>query len=601
MKLTIFFKQYRDAPGSATLPPNAQATYSRATGASAASSTKTLGQERYILQDSAHPNLGRHHHSAHASLPGAGSARTTVQTYFPGAPPPNANQEKLVYKASSSNGHGSGNASANSSTPTPKAHAFTATTPTAHAHSQSQSKHKSYNLSVSELHTAPASNSAFSVPLTNSSSDERPRRRKDSHRRTTSASTSGHALSNSTASASTEDSSHESHEGHGDGSELWKSGTSLSQMSQGHPSIAQKRGGQVQQHLSHSQQRIPPPQPPSAPYGAGAPASAGAPGFRRSRGISDAPAPQSHYSPVVVKLHSNGRTSKDEKLPSRPDTATSGSRSGRDDEDEGDRGRGRTKEKDTSFMGRVRARSNSLTKGLSKVIEYPKYLASKVSNKRQSKQLGTGGSSGVLAYSEHGHGNASGEAFDGYPYTPSTSTTTTASTAASPTSAGPPPPAPAPHHNHSKSSIILSSQHLHVAPSSNGKKREHKRSLSAQPILGHQALSPPPQPQRIAPSSFSAQPRLRKHLTSKEREKRDQNRTSPMTRAKNDILQMWEDVEGVDPRRSGVAHAQVQISQSRIGEGVAFPRVERDRGEMREYAPAAAIPFSTERIAPRRR
>lgn len=612
---------YRDAPGSATMPANAQATYSRATGASAASSTKTIGQERYVLQEqpTQPTTLPRHHHSAHASLPGggAGSSRTVVQNFFPAS----TNQEKLVYKAPSSNGHGSGNASANSSTPTPKANAFNGTANAAPSNgtntpTPAHAKHKSYNLTMSSsdvamLATAPAGTTGFTIPLTNSSSDERPRRRKDSHRRTTSGAvnlgaSSGsqhshhhHALSNSTTSASTEDSSHESGDG-GDqtGSDMWRSGTSLSQMSQGHPSMAQKHGAQVQQQLSRSQQRISPPAATGPPNTAATQGPGSA--YRRSRGISDAPAPQSHYShtgPHVVKLHSsNSRSSKDEK---RPGTATSESRSGRDDYDDDDsrdqRGRGRTKEKDTSFMGRVRSRSNSLTKAITKVtIEYPKYLVNKMSGKRESKRLGAGGSSGVLAYSEHGHGNASGEAFDGYAYPPSTSTsTTTASTSAhSPISAA------LPHHNHSRSNIIHPSQNPFNAqptPAVSSKKREHKRSLSAQPALGH-GLSP-------APSSYAPQPRLKKPLTHKELEKRNQYRTSPMTAAKINVLESWEGVGDLGPRQSGAFHPQIQLTQQQqkyAEGGVAFPRFDKER-ERGEYVATSAVPYSTERSAPRRR
>jgi hypothetical protein len=368
-------------------------------------------------------------------------------------------------------------------------------------------------------------------------------------------------MSPSTASASTEGSSHG--EGEGD-SDLWKSGTSLSQMSQSHASMSQKRG---RQHSS-SQQRLPIPAQPA---------------HRRSRGSSDAPAPQAHY---LVKLTSR----KDEKEGHRPGTSMSGN----GDEE---RGRGRTKEKETTFFGRVRARSNSLTKGLSKAIQYPLYLA-KGGSKRSSKQVtaNANGSDGALAYSEgNGGGRTSGEDAFEYAYTPSTATTstTTTSTAASPISNKH--PGTGANGNPSKSSVnILPAQHQYT--STKPQKRPHKRSFSAQPALGNVALSPPPQPRTTGvagvPSAFQ---RLKKPLTAKEREQRDLNRASPMTRAKNDILQMWEGVD-VDPRRSGVVHAQVQVSQSRIGEGILFPRVER--GEMREYAPS--VPFMVEQPARRR-
>lgn len=564
---------YRDPPTSAAIPMNGQATWSRATGASAASSTKTIGQGQYVLQDAHNrplpstTSLGRHHHSASASTP-VGSHRTTVQTFFTpngATTSSNQNSDKLMYRASS-NGHGGGSASSN--TPTPKANQF-ATTPTqshaiAHANAHNAKSHK-FSISASDIAvnaTAPAGSSQFTIPM-NSSSDERRshRARKESHRRTASASTSGHAKSPSTASASTEGSSHG--DGEGD-SDLWKSGTSISQMSQSHASMGQKRG---QQHSS-SQQRIPSPPQQSQ---------------RRSRGISDAPAPQAHY---LVNLPSR----KDEKEGYRPDTAMSG----RGDED---RGRGRTKEKDTSFLGRVRARSNSLTKGLSKAIQYPIYLA-KGGSKRSSKQMtaNANGSNGALAYSDLGHGGrTSGEDAFEYAYTPSTTTTstTTASTAASPVSSKHPG-----NGNPSKSSVnILPAQHQYTP--TKAQKREHKRSLSAQPALGHTpGLSPPPQQRSTGPAPSAFQ-RLKKPLTAREREQRDMNRASPMTRAKDDVLQMWEGVD-VDPRRSGVVHAQIQVSQSRLGEGgVAFPRFEgRERGEMRSYAPMPSIPFA---VGPPRR
>jgi hypothetical protein len=366
-------------------------------------------------------------------------------------------------------------------------------------------------------------------------------------------------MSPSTASASTEGSSHG--DGEGD-SDLWKSGTSISQMSQSHASMSQKRG---HQHSS-SQQRLP--SPPQQPQ-------------RRPRGTSDAPAPAAHY---FVKLTPR----KDEKEGYRPDTAMSG----RGDED---RGRGRPKEKDTSFLGRVRARSNSLTKGLSKAIQYPLYLA-KGGSKRSSKQMtaNANGSNGALAYSDLGHeGRTSGE--DGFEYAYTPSTTTSTSTAASPISSKHPG-----NGNPSKSSVnILPAQHQYTP--TKAQKREHKRSLSAQPALGHiQGLSPPPQQRGTgAAGTPSAFQRLKKPLTAKEREQRDMNRASPMTRAKDDVLQMWEGVD-VDPRRSGVMHAQIQVSQRRLGEGVAFPRIDgRERGEMRGYAPIASIPFAIE--TPRRR
>ncbi|KIM26142.1 hypothetical protein M408DRAFT_25581 [Serendipita vermifera MAFF 305830] len=99
------------------------------------------------------------------------------------------------------------------------------------------------------------------------------------------------------------------------------------------------------------------------------------------------------------------------------------------DDDRDNRGQERrldpTSEKDTSFMGRVRSRSNSLTKAITKAtLVYPKYLASKINPaRRENKQSAAGGSSGVLVHSEHRRGTTDIESFDvNYGYSPSTRT-----------------------------------------------------------------------------------------------------------------------------------------------------------------------------------
>ncbi|KAG8755643.1 hypothetical protein FRC14_003791 [Serendipita sp. 396] len=126
---------------------------------------------------------------------------------------------------------------------------------------------------------------------------------------------------------------------------------------------------------------------------------------QRNRGNSDAPAPTTHYLGTAMTQRSQVSVFKTG--------------------DAEDRGRKREKE-DTSLMGRVRARSNSLTKSLQKIIQYPIYLAKDKAAKRESKQanLGKGGST-FLATSDAGHSAHSNT------YTPSTSTT---STTASPVS-----------------------------------------------------------------------------------------------------------------------------------------------------------------------
>jgi len=107
---------------------------------------------------------------------------------------------------------------------------------------------------------------------------------------------------------------------------------------------------------------------------------------------------------------------------------------------------------------------------------------------------------------------------------------------------------------------------------------------------------------------------LRKPLSAKERQERDYNRASPMTRAKNDILQIWVGVD-LAPRQSGIIPPQVQITQSRSGEGtatgvgIAFPRVmERGGGEREErerapppLPPIGYIPFMVDSPLPRRK
>ncbi|PVG03810.1 hypothetical protein CPB86DRAFT_821880 [Serendipita vermifera] len=172
-------------------------------------------------------------------------------------------------------------------------------------------------------------------------------------------------------------------------------------------------------------------------------------------------------------------------------------------ESRGGEERGRKKEKE-GFLDRVRSRSNSLTKSISKAIQYPGYLWKDKQERRQSKQQMLKGAnhSGILANSDTGHSLV---------YTPSTSTTTTTSTAASPTSA--------------------SSHHQSPYSSSNH---------------GHHGQS---------------QRRLNKYSRT-ETEKRDMYRASPMTKAKEMVLAQWEDVD-LPRRQSGVPHTQVMISQTR--------------------------------------
>ncbi|KAG8801812.1 hypothetical protein FRC17_006541, partial [Serendipita sp. 399] len=304
---------YRDPPSQ-----HQNDTWSKATAQqkleSRASSTKTIGQQTHAhhQHSTSQPDhfvissqsLGRHH-SASATIPATvlpGSARTTIQAFFPNTPTastPNANQ-KAPYASTSA-------------VPTPQAYQFPVNSTSA-----KPPKH------------APSSSQDFG--------DER--RRKMSHQRAASASTQ--AASPSSCSTG---SSH---------CDTWDSSNSHSQSSHRH----------------------------------------------RTRGNSDAPAPSTHYlgtSQISVFKTVDGE----------------------------DRGRKRDKE-DTSLMGRVRARSNSLTKSISKIIQYPIYLAKDKAAKRESKQanLGKGGSM-FLASSDAGHSAHSNT------YTPSTST---ASTTASPIS-----------------------------------------------------------------------------------------------------------------------------------------------------------------------
>jgi len=205
---------------------------------------------------------------------------------------------------------------------------------------------------------------------------------------------------------------------------------------------------------------------------------------QRRRGLSDAPAPQTHYIGKAMDLSS-----------------TSISNTGGEE-----RGRKREKE-DTSFMGRIRTRSNSLTKSIAKVINYPKYLGSKVEEKKKEKEakrlskqqgvqqppppqhLGQGGSAILTtSASDAGHSLA-------YSYS-SASTATTSSTTNSPVS--------------------------------------HR--------------------------SQSVQPRPKKLLSSREKQQRDDYRASPMTKAKFQVLEKFEGMD-LNPRQSGFEPLQVQVEQ----------------------------------------
>lgn len=213
---------------------------------------------------------------------------------------------------------------------------------------------------------------------------------------------------------------------------------------------------------------------------------------QRPRGISDAPAPQTHYlgKTMGVSDVSVGRA-----------------------EDE-DRGRGRKQEKeDTSFIGRIRSRSNSLTKGIAKVINYPKYLKEKGEEKkkereakRQSKQQTLGqGNSAILATStsDNGHSIA-------YSYTTSSSNATSTSTTNSP----------------------------------------------------------------ISHRSNSAQPRPKKLVSQRDQQLKNDYRASPMTKAKDHVLrEYWDDMD-LDPRMSGVPHAQIQVDTRFVPMVVPFSRDE---------------------------
>jgi hypothetical protein len=174
--------------------------------------------------------------------------------------------------------------------------------------------------------------------------------------------------------------------------------------------------------------------------------------------------------------------------------------------------RGRKKEKDKEgFLDRVRSRSNSLTKGLSKVIQYPTYLFKDKQQRRESKQQmltqSKGlSSSGNLAASDTGHSLV---------YTPSTSTATTTSTAASPISAT------------GRQRAYTSSNHGH-----GGSNHGHEK---------HRRLN-----------KYSA----------KDAAQRDEWRASPMTKAKNMVLAEWEDID-LPRRQSGIPHTQIMVSQTR--------------------------------------
>ena len=201
---------------------------------------------------------------------------------------------------------------------------------------------------------------------------------------------------------------------------------------------------------------------------------------QRLRGNSDAPAPQTHYIGATMGL-----------------SETSVEKVGGGGGEE----RGRKREKEETFIGRLRTRSNSFTKSIAKVINYPRYLRKgdeekkkEKEAKRQSKQQGLGQSnSAILATStsDNGHSFA-------YSYT-SSSTATTASTNESP----------------------------------------------------------------ISPRSQSVQPRPKKLLSAREKQQRDEYRASPMTRGKEHALQQWADVGDLPSRMSGIEHTQVQVSQHR--------------------------------------
>ncbi|CAG7851861.1 SubName: Full=Uncharacterized protein {ECO:0000313/EMBL:CCA68079.1} [Serendipita indica DSM 11827] len=222
---------------------------------------------------------------------------------------------------------------------------------------------------------------------------------------------------------------------------------------------------------------------------------------RRGRGMSDAPNPSTYYLGSAM---------------SRP-SQTSVVKLGGEEE------RGRKKDKDDSFMGRVRARSNSLTKSLSKAIQYPVYLVKgKKENRKSNVNLGQGGST-MLTGSDAGHSAHS------QPYTPSTSTTST-----------------------------------HASP------------------VSHRSRS------------HSVQARPKKLLSRREQEMRDEYHASPMTKAKNVVLNDW---DGIDmPRRIDSVYAQavkVAVVQTQYREGDTTP-------VYRARAPQV-VPFMTEQPYPRRR
>jgi hypothetical protein len=202
---------------------------------------------------------------------------------------------------------------------------------------------------------------------------------------------------------------------------------------------------------------------------------------QRPRGISDAPAPQTHYIGTAMGLSE----------------MSVGKVGGGED-------RGRKREKEETFIGRIRTRSNSLTKStgklMAKVINYPKYLRKgdeekkkEKEEKRQSKQQGLGQSnSAILAPSTSDNGHSLT-----YSYT-SSSTATTTSTNESP----------------------------------------------------------------ISPRSQSVQPRPKKLLSPREKQQRNEYRASPMTRGKEYALEGFVGVD-LPSRMSGIEHTQVQVSQSR--------------------------------------
>lgn len=230
-------------------------------------------------------------------------------------------------------------------------------------------------------------------------------------------------------------------------------------------------------------------------------------------------------------------------------------------------------------MGRVRSRSNSLTKAITKVtLVYPKYLASKINPARgENKQSAAGGSSGVLVHSEHRRGTTDIESFDvNYGYSPSTrtdintintdatvvsaGTTAVSTSAASAISSG-----SIPYHRLPRPTTTQSSRSpLNRTPNSTNK-GEYKPG----PVLEHGGPFP-------AISSFY-QPRPKNSITAMELNKRN-NHLSPMSVAKNEVLQMWPNNDDFGLHQSGINHKQSHfVPKRRVTEaGIALPRFDKN-------------------------